>query len=293
MIKTINSGKCLFDPNRQRVKRKIEKIAFLFLESLGLLLVFIVFFLPIAWIFLTSFKTEVDTYNLSLFFTPTLDNYKTLFVHPFNFGLYFFNSASIVIVTLLISIPLSMSAAYALSRFHVFGKQPLLFLILSTQFLPPVLLVLPFFIMFRNMGILDTVIAMVIVNVGRSIPFAIWLIKGFVDGIPDDIEQAAMIDGCSRFQVLWHIILPLIKPGVLTATVFCFVVIWNEFLYALILSREVAITLPMSLMLFWGERGVVWNQMAAGGILIVLPTVVIMLLARKHFVKGLTLGAID
>lgn len=263
------------------------------LELLGVTLIVLVFLVPIVWILLTSFKTGVDTYSLKVFFKPTLENYVRIFSPPYNFQNYLVNSLIVAVVTLGISIPLSIAAAYSLSRFNFFGKQGLLFLILSTQFIPLVVMVLPFYIIFRNMGILDTCLALIIINTGRTIPFAIWLIKGFVDGIPKDIEEAALVDGCSRFQILWKIIFPLAKPGILTALVFCFVTVWNEFMFALILTRESAVTLPIALMLFVGERGVLWEQMAAGGIVLVLPTIIVMLLARKHFVQGLTVGAID
>ena len=263
------------------------------LEILAVTLLVLVLFVPIIWIILTSFKISADTYNLSFSFTPTLANYRQLFQEPYNFGKQINNSIKVVVFSLLIAIPLSTLAAYALSRFKIAGKQSILFLVLSTQFLPPVLLVLPFFLMFKNLNLIDTTRGLIIINVARAIPFAIWLIKGFIDGIPDDIEQAAMIDGCNRFQVLWHVVLPMVKPGVLTATVFNFIIIWNEFLYVLVLGRSNASTLPLSLMLFRGERGVIWNEMAAGGVLLVIPAVVVMLLARKYFVKGITLGAID
>jgi multiple sugar transport system permease protein len=262
-------------------------------EFLAVTLLVLVLFVPILWIILTSFKIAADTYNLSFTFTPTLGNYRLLFQEPYNFGKQIYNSVKVVVVSLLIAIPLSTFAAYALSRFKIVGKQPILFLILSTQFLPPVLLVLPFFLLFKNLNLIDTTAGLIIINVARAIPFAIWLIKGFIDGIPTDIEQAAMIDGCNRFQVLWHIILPMTIPGVLTATVFNFIIIWNEFLYVLVLGRSNASTLPLSLMLFRGERGVIWNEMAAGGVLLVIPAVIVMLFARKYFVKGITLGAID
>ncbi|MDA8441565.1 MAG: carbohydrate ABC transporter permease [Peptococcaceae bacterium] len=263
------------------------------LEYLAVAIIVLIFFVPIAWIVLTAFKPSQDVYTLKLFFTPTLANFRAIFSYPLDFGPYLLNSFIVTTATLVIGIPISLFAAYSLSRFKIAGKQGLLFWILSTQFIPPVIIALPFFILFRNLGLLDTRISLIIVNLCIIIPFAIWLIKGFLDGIPTDIEEAALIDGCSRFGVLTRIIVALAKPGILTATVFCFVLSWNEFMFPLILSRQNATTLPVALMLLNAEKGVIWEQMAAAGIVLVIPSVILVLLVRKHFVQGLTLGALD
>jgi ABC-type glycerol-3-phosphate transport system permease component len=146
--------------------------------------------------------------------------------------------------------------------------------------------------MFRDWGILDTPLALIIVNLGHTIPYAIWLTKGFIDRIPVDMEEAATIDGANRLQVLWHILLPLAKPGIITATVFCFVIIWNEFMFALVLTQQNAVTLPVALSFFNGEKGVLWNEMAAAGMIFVLPTVIFMMLVRKQFILGMTSGGV-
>ncbi|WP_408008301.1 carbohydrate ABC transporter permease [Pseudalkalibacillus sp. A8] len=262
------------------------------LEIIGVLLILLFLFIPILWIVLTAFKPHQDVYSLSIFFQPTLDNFKAIFSSPYNIEKYFANSVIVVVVTLLISIPISISAAYCLSRFRIPGKQPLIFAILATQFVPLVVVAIPFFVMFRNWGLLDTTLGLIIINVGHTIPFAIWLIKGFIDSIPTDIEEAAAIDGCNRLRIIWHVLMPLAKPGILTATVFCFVVVWNEFMFSLILTNQEAVTLPVALTFFSGEKGVIWNQTAAAGCIIVLPTILLMLLVRKQFVQGIMSGGI-
>ncbi|MFS0889359.1 carbohydrate ABC transporter permease [Peribacillus frigoritolerans] len=262
------------------------------LEVLCVLLIVIFLFLPIFWIVLTAFKPESEVYTTSIFFQATLDNFRTVFGSTFNLGKYYSNSLIVVAVTLLITIPVSILASYSLSRFQMPFKQIFMFAILATQFIPLIVNVIPFFTMFRDWGMLDTTLALIIVNLGHTIPYAIWLTKGFVDRIPIDMEEAATIDGANRLQVLWHILLPLAKPGIITATVFCFVITWNEFMFSLVITQQEAVTLPIALSYFNGEEGVLWNQMAAAGIIFVLPTVIFMLLVRKQFILGMTSGGI-
>src|SRR5699024_2056756 len=209
-----------------------------------------------------------------------------------NFEDYYINSLIVVSFTLLITLPVSVLASYGLSRFRIPCKQLFMFGILATQFIPLIVNVIPFFIIFRNWGILDTTFALIIVNLGHTIPYAIWLIKGFIDSIPRDMEEAGSIDGASKFKVIWHIVLPIAKPGIITATVFCFVIVWNEFMFALILTNQKAVTLPVALSYFVGENGVIWNEMAAAGVIYIIPTVIFMLIVRKQFIKGMSAGAI-
>jgi len=262
------------------------------LERFGVLLIVLFLFLPIFWIFLTAFKPTADVYTSRVFFEPTLDNYRVVFSPEFGVGKFYANSTIIAAVTLLITLPVSILAAYSLSRFRMPGKQLFMFFILATQFIPLVVNLIPYFIMFRSWGMLDTREALIIVNLGHTIPYAIWLAKGFIDKIPIEIEEAATVDGLSRLGVIWHILIPLAKPGIITATVFCFVITWNEFMFALVLSEQSAVTLPIALSLFNGEKGVLWNQMAAAGTVFVLPTILFMLLVRKQFVLGMTSGGV-
>ena len=125
------------------------------------------------------------------------------------------------------------------------------------------------------------------------LPFGVWLSKGFIDSIPEDLEEAALIDGCNRLQIIWRIILPLAKPGIISTTAFTFVLSWNSFLFPLILTNERAVTMPVALMTLRGQRGVHWEMMAAAGLVLIIPPVLFMLYSRKHFEKGLTMGALD
>lgn len=247
---------------------------------------------PIAWIFLAAFKTHVDVYQLKLFFTPTLDNFRIVFEQPYDLGTKLWNSTLVAFITVLIAIPIATMAAYSFSRFRLRGETLMLVTILATQFVPAVVIILPFFVMFRSIGLLDTHVGLILVNLAIVMPFAIWMIKGFIDGIPLDTEEAAMVDGSTRLQVIRNIVLPMAAPGLLTAGIFCFIIAWNEFLFALILTNKDAVTLPIGLALFKGEEGDLWNLLSAAGIIIMLPMFVLALIIRKYFVQGMTMGAV-
>ncbi|MEL6677771.1 MAG: carbohydrate ABC transporter permease [Pseudomonadota bacterium] len=257
-----------------------------------ILLAMFIMLMPIIWIFLAAFKTHVDVYQLKLFFTPTLENFSVVFDDPYRLGEKLFNSTIVALATVVIAIPIATLAAYSFSRFSMTGETTMLVIILATQFLPAVVIILPFFIMFRDIGLLDTRVGLILVNLAIVMPFAIWMIKGFIDGIPMDTEEAAMVDGSSRLQVIRNIVLPMAAPGLLTSGIFCFIIAWNEFLFALILTNKDAVTLPIGLALFKGEEGDLWNLLSAAGIIIMAPMFVLALMIRKYFVQGMTMGAV-
>lgn len=272
--------------NRQK-KRVFEGI------RVGLILIAAaVMMVPILWISMAAFKTHVDVYQLKVFFTPTFENFETVFQSPYDLHKKLLNSTIVAFVTVLIAIPLATMAAYSFSRFRLRGERIMFVMILATQFVPAVVIVLPFFIMFRDIGILDTRIGLIIVNLSIVMPFAVWMIKGFIDGIPIDTEESALVDGSTRLQVIRNIVLPMAAPGIITAAIFCFIIAWNDFLFALILTTNKAVTLPVGLALFKAEEGDLWNLLAAAGIIIMVPMFVLALIIQKHFVQGMTMGAV-
>lgn len=252
----------------------------------------LIMLVPIAWIFMAAFKSHVDVYQLKLFFRPTLENFALVFREPYNLGEKLWNSTLVALATVVIAIPIATMAAYSFSRFRLRGETVMLVTILATQFVPAVVIILPFFVMFRDVGLLDTRLGLILVNLAIVMPFAIWMIKGFIDGIPLDTEEAAMDDGSSRLQVIRNIVLPMAAPGLLTAGIFCFILAWNEFLFALILTSKDAVTLPIGLALFKAEEGDLWNLLSAAGIIIMLPMFILALMIRKYFVQGMTMGAV-
>lgn len=282
------------------------------LETLALLLIIAFIMLPIFWLAMTSFKPAEKTYTTDIIFTPTLKNYEIIFSDGavlVNEGTErergevgrdmapsVVNSILVSCATILIAIPLATVAAYAFSRYDFFGNRAMLIWILTTQFIPAIVVAIPFFTLFRSLqlfgeSLLGTRWGLIIVNMSIVLPYAIWMIKGFVDALPGEIEQAAYVDGANDFQVLFFVSLPLIRPGILVASVFAFIMSWNEFLFALIIGREMR-TMQVALMTTSAMRGVMWEQMAAAGMVVMVPIFFLAMFIRKNVVDGLTMGAV-
>jgi multiple sugar transport system permease protein len=269
------------------------KITFAALAGNVLLAVmFFVIIFPVVWLFLTAFKLPRDVYETSVFFQPTLENFWIIFQSPWLIGRRIVNSVIISLATVAIAIPVATLAAYAFSRFDFAMKRGLFYLILATQFIPAVVIILPFYLMYRDLGLLDTHFGLIIVNLAIVTPFAIWMLKGFFDTVPVECDEAALIDGATRFAIIRNIIVPMSLPGIIVSAVFCFILSWNEFIFALILTRENAVTLQVGLAHFRTERGDVWELMAAAGILITIPAAIAAFVIQRHFVSGLTGGAV-
>lgn len=265
-----------------------------FFSHVGVLLVMGTIVLPIVWIMLTAFKTPRDVYSLNaaLLFTPTLENLYTIFAHPWNLGDKILNSLIVSLGTVVLATPMATMAAYAFSRFEFPFKKFLFLLVIASQFIPAAVVVLPYFLMFKAYGLLDTKIALILVNLSIVLPYAVWMIKGFLDAVPIEIEESAMVDGAPRWRVLAEIMVPAAWPGIITAAVFSFTLTWNEFLFGLILSKQDALTLPIGLIGFRTERGDLWELMASGGLMITLPMFLLSMLVQKHFVGSLTAGSV-
>ena len=250
--------------------------------------------LPISWIAITAFKLPRDVYSLdsAFIFSPTLENLQTVFEHPWNLGSKIFNSLCVAGGTVLLAIPMATLAAYAFSRFEFRFKKTIFLVVIASQFIPAAVVVLPYFLMFKQAGMLDTRSALILVNMSIVLPYAVWMMKGFIDAVPLEIEESAMVDGAHRARVIWEIVVPTALPGIITAAVFSFTLTWNEFLFALIISKQDALTLPIGLIGFRTERGDLWELMAAGGILITAPMFILSLLVQKQFIQSLTAGSV-
>ena len=282
------------------------------LETAALLLIIAFILLPIFWLAITAIKPQEKAYTTDLIFRPTIDNFRIIFSDEsvlINEGTdrergevgrnMFPNVINSVVVsgaTILVAIPLATIAAYAFSRYLFLGNRVLLIWILTTQFIPAIVVAIPFFALFRTVQVFDSPLlgsrlGLIIVNMSIVLPYTIWMIKGFVDALPSEIEEAAYVDGCNDFQVLFFISLPLIRPGILVASVFAFIMSWNEFLFALIIGREMR-TMQVALMTTSGARGVMWEQMAAAGMVVMIPIFFLAMFIRKNVVYGLTMGAV-
>ncbi len=260
----------------------------------GVAIACILFFnlFPIIWIALTAFKNDRYMFTSNLTFPPTLSNFSTIFSPPLNFGPLVFNSVVVALGTIVIAIPVALTAAYVFSRHTFIGSTALLVWILSTQFIPGIVVVIPYFNLFRTINLLDTKTGLIIVELSAVVPYAIWMIKGFIDGLPREVEEAARIDGCTEIGIVRYVTLPLAVPGIAVATVFSLVATWNDFMFPLILTHQNAETLQIGLMSTVSATGIQWNWMSATGLVIMVPIFILSYLIRNYFVQGLTMGAV-
>ena len=268
---------------------KVKKIVFVVIA----VVVFGVILLPPVVLFLTSIKTEVDALSFppKWIFLPTLKNYAEIFRTSPLVG-YAFNSLIVASLNTGASLVLGSMAAYGLARFKFRGADNIAFWILSIRMMPPVAAIIPIYAIMKSLRILDTPWCLVITYLTFNLPFVVWMMKGFFEDIPREIEESALIDGCSEFGVFRKIALPLAAPGLAATAILAFIFSWNEFLFALILTGTKAVTLPVGIIGYMKETGINWGYMTAGGILALIPVIIFTILVQKHLVKGLTLGAL-
>jgi multiple sugar transport system permease protein len=258
--------------------------------ALFLVLIFTIF--PIVWMLLTSIKDEADILTLPprIFFNPTLKNYNFVFERS-KFFRGLMNSLIVVFSVIAITLPIAMLAAYSFARFNVGGGQ-IQFYILTVRMFPPIAAIVPFFIIFRDIGLLDNILALIILNTIFNSPFTVWLLYGFFKEIPQDLEEAAMTEGSSRFEAFREIIIPLIAPALTVAAIFTALFTWNEFLFAFLTTRTEAITVTRVMAGFYTERGILWGPLSACATLCIVPMFIFVLLIQKYIVRGLTFGAV-
>ena len=308
-----------------RKRKNITRYFIIFI----IVLITIVYIVPLLYIVTTSFKSWSDVQKVppTLTFKPSIGAYIRIFtartVYPsgtklteeqisrlswYDKILYFetgekfvrvgdlpkryINSVIIGSISTVVTVILGTLAAYGFSRFKLRGKDDLLFFILSTRMLPPVVVVIPVFLMFRALRFTDTHIGLIILYTAFNVSFAVWVLKGFIDEISTEYEEAAMVDGYTRFEVFLKIVLPQAATGIAATAVFCFIFAWNEYAFAFILSRRVAQTVPAWLPYQMGVLGYDWGAAAAGTFLFLLPAMIFTIILRKHLLRGITFGAI-
>jgi len=256
----------------------------------GLVLVWL---FPIYWIILTSFKTPllINEKVPVFWFAPTLENYEHLF-DEFNFLRILQNSLVITGVATFVVIVLALLAAYALGRMDVVGGKHIALWVLSLRFMPAIAIVLPFFIAWQRLGIIDTRLGLILVYIAFNLPFAIWLMRGFLVEVPRDLDEAAMLDGLGHLAILRRIILPVIAPGVAVTAIFTFVFAWNEYLMALVLTSRNATTVPVTVSKFIQAYSILWGDVGASATIELLPVLVVVFLLQRHIMRGITLGAV-
>lgn len=252
----------------------------------------LVILLPILWVMRTSFANRLIAYKIPpvWFFTPTLENYRIIF-EKYPFQKYFYNSILISAAASLVALTLGALAAYSIARFKT-GDPILRLSMLSTQMLPPITLVIPIFLLARIFHLWDSRLGLTLAYLSFNLPYTVWILIGFFQSIPVDLEEAAMIDGCSRVQAFWRVTIPVSLPGLLAAGVFNFILNWNEFLFALILTGRETRTLPVAIASLWTQQGVQIGAVSAATFLVILPVIVLTWVIQKSLVRNLTFGSI-
>lgn len=288
-----------------------------------------VYLVPILFVIDTSFKpwNMIKEWPPKIFFKPSIAPYIRIFtartVYPPNtkltqeqidqmtwyerivykesneeilrvgdFSSRYVNSLIVTIASTALTILMATFAAYAFSRFKIKGKDDLMFFILSTRMLPAIVVLIPVFLMFRRLGLGDTQLGLIILYTAFNLSFAVWVLKGFIDEIPIEYEEAAMVDGYTRFQTFWKIIVPQAMTGIAATAVFCFIFSWNEFGFAFIMTKSRAQTVPPWLPYQMGVLGYDWGAAAAGAFLFIIPALIFTIILRKNLVRGITFGAI-
>ncbi|MCW5662679.1 MAG: carbohydrate ABC transporter permease [Piscinibacter sp.] len=282
--------------------------------------------IPLVWIALTAIKSPPDSisYPPKVVFEPSIEGFCNLFttrsrqtdeylaslpppanaceriarennmvvVSRSNYLPRFVNSLIIAIGSTLLSVGLGVMAAYAFSRFKVPGKDDLMFFILSTRMMPPIAVAIPIYLMYRELGLSDTKLGMILLYSAVNVSLAVWLLKGFIDEIPREYEEAAMVDGYTRLQAFRKVVLPQATTGIVATAIFCLIFAWNEYAFAVLLTSGEAQTAPPFIPIIIGEGGQDWPAVAAGTMLFLVPILVFTVLLRKHLLRGITFGAV-
>jgi multiple sugar transport system permease protein len=282
--------------------------------------------IPLLWIFVTGFKTPPDSisYPPKMLFEPSLEGYINLFtarsrqspeymaslppaeswydrmvrgrnmviVGASKYGERYVNSLVIAFGSTALAVTFGTLAAYAFSRFKVPLAEDLMFFVLATRMMPPIAVAIPIYLMYRTLGLSDTWLGMILLYTAMNVSLAVWLMKGFIDEIPREYEEAALIDGYTRLQAFYKVVLPQAATGIAATAIFCLIFAWNEYAFAVLLTSGNAQTAPPFIPTIIGEGGLDWPAVAAGATLFLLPIVVFTVLLRKNLLRGITFGAV-
>ncbi|MDA7418309.1 carbohydrate ABC transporter permease [Xenophilus arseniciresistens] len=259
-------------------------------QVLAAALILAVVMFPFLWLVQLAFKPAAELFDDALLFTPTLEGFRSLLQG--NFLKSFWNSLAVSTLSTALSLLIGVPAAYALTRWRFRGRNSVALWILVTRMAPPIAFTIPFFLAFRWLGLQDTIAGLALVYLTFNLAIVIWLMQTFFEAVPPALEEAAYIDGCGVWQAFWRITLPLSAPGLAATAVLCFIFSWNDFFYALILTRTQAMTAPVAIVNFLQYEGWEWTKIAAAGTLVMLPVVIFTVLVRRYLVRGLTAGGV-
>lgn len=273
----------------QKAKNKLGKITF---NLIAILIVF-AFMFPYLFMVSSAFKSRMDTfaYPPVFFFSPTLDSFREIFGN-INIGFYMKNSLIVSILSSILTMIIAIPATYAIARFKFRYKESITYSFLFLQMVPGISIVFALFYIARALNLYDTYFYLSLVYLLWNIPYAIWMLRGFVEAIPIDLEESAMVDGCTRFHAFVTITLPLMSSGLIATTILIFIGAWNEFQLAFFLTSTRARTLPTSIAFFMTHSGIRWGEMFATATIGTLPVVIFALLVKRYFISAMTYGAV-
>jgi len=252
---------------------------------------------PFVWVLLASFKTRAELYAMPLVWLPaslSIANYVDAWTSKLTpFSRFFANSLWVSSVTMVATTTISVLAGYALARFRFAGRQTLMMVFLATQMFPAVLLIAPLLSQWHALGLIDTYQALIYSNFSFTVPFTVWMLVGYFESIPRELEESALMDGCGRFGALCRVVLPLAAPGVAATAIFAFVSSWSELLFAITFTSQTEMrTLSAGLLFMVGQYEIQWGQLSAGVIISTLPVAVLFTFLQRHLIRGLTAGAL-
>ncbi|MGQ9615238.1 MAG: carbohydrate ABC transporter permease [Spirochaetota bacterium] len=280
-------------------KKLIGKIIFVLI----IILILIYTLFPLYWLLLASVKTRNDLFLIppKFFFKPTFRHFKELFIYTTYvtgeeqatwFLLWLRNSFIEAFSGTFLAVAFGTMAGYINSRMEYKGKKDYMFFVLSTRMLPPVAIIVPLYVVMSRFRLSDTLLGMTLLYMMIGVGLSTWIMKGFFDGIPKEIEEAAFVNGYTRFQVFFKVLIPMVKGGIAATTGFCFIFAWNEFTFATIISTRYAATLPSRIVAFMGSSGFEWGKVAAAGYILIVPILVLFILIRKYILMGMTFGVL-
>ncbi len=272
----------------------------------------IITIVPIFWVFSSSVKTPEQIFEMPpqwIFFKPTLENFKGVLGLEVSTSLenvsssedtgvksqfprYMMNTVIVALGTTILSLLIGVPAAYALARYRFRGVQLILTGLILTRLVPPITIVIPVYVLLRNLHLLDSYQGLILVYLAFNLPFTIWIMRGFFLDLPSDLEEASLVDGSSRYGAFWRIALPLSAPGLATTAIFSIIFAWNEFLFASVLTSDHARTITPTISTFITDKAILWGRLYAAAAIVLLPVMVFAMLVQKHFGRGVTSGAV-
>lgn len=261
--------------------------------------VFLFAVFPVYWMVSIAFKPNDQIYTTDFIpfpSPPSMDHVTALFTKGINghsIWLYLLNSAIVSLSTIVIGSLFALLAATAVARFRFRFRTSFLVLLLIVQMVPTEALVIPLFLNVRRMGLYDDLLGLIVINVGFTLPFSVWMLRTFVAAVPRELEEASWIDGASRFTTFWKVLFPLVAPGLVATSIFSFITAWNEFIFAFtFLDDQTKYTLPIMLQFFFGRSGNAWGPIMAASTLLTIPVIAFFLIVQRRMVSGLTAGAV-